>query len=342
VTTTSNSTAPISRTLRRVGLWGAPGSGKTTFLAALNIAITRSAQDLLIFGIDDESTEFLSENTSMLTKDRLFPPATEANRPLSWAMHVPAERSVKKRFGRTISEPYHIQLNIDLLDAPGRSYASVRTAGGSQSSAALGFDDDDDDASASPEEELVEHLAACDGIVFLFDPTREKTKGDAYDYFQGTLARIAQRRLTQNRERTVKLPQYLAVCMTKLDDPDVYRHVKRGGYRTFDEDDPFMFPRVHEDSAYHFFAELCRDSDVGNADLVQGAIGHFFMPDRVKYFVTSAIGFYLGNASRFREQDYKNTVEESAGSPRIRGAIYPINVVEPLLWIAQCLATTAG
>ena len=56
-----------------VGLWGAPGSGKTTFLAALYIAVARSSQDMNIFGADDKSTEFMVESNRMLTKEHRFP-----------------------------------------------------------------------------------------------------------------------------------------------------------------------------------------------------------------------------------------------------------------------------
>jgi energy-coupling factor transporter ATP-binding protein EcfA2 len=341
VTTTSGPGPLTSRSIRRIGLWGAPGSGKTTFLAALNVAVTRSKQDLLIYGSDDEATDFLAENTSMLTTQRRFPPATEQLRPLSWAMHLPVQRASRTRLGRRSMETGTLQLNIDLLDAPGgtfRSVPSASTAGGGDN---LLFDEEDGEAPGAPEEELIDHLAGCDGIVFLFDPIRERTNGDAYEYFQGTLLRIAQRRLSQGGEVRPKLPQYLAVCITKLDDPDVYRQAKRKGYRSFDENDPYLFPRVSDDSAEQFFAELCRGTDVGNADLVSGAIRQFFMPDRVKYFITSAIGFYVGSATRFREQDYQNAVPDSDGVVRIRGPIFPINVVEPLLWLGRSL-TSAG
>ena len=46
-----------------IGLWGAPACGKTTFLAALYTAVSRSSQDLNIFGVDDMSTEFMVEST---------------------------------------------------------------------------------------------------------------------------------------------------------------------------------------------------------------------------------------------------------------------------------------
>jgi len=328
--------------MRRIGLWGAPGSGKTTFLAALNVAVIQSREDLLIYGSDDEATDFLAENTSMLTTQRMFPPATQTLRPLSWALHLPVQRTTKKKFGRQSTETVTLQFNIDLVDAPGATFRSVPSAAAGGAGAALLFDDEESDAPSAPEEEIIDHLAGCDGIVFLFDPIRERSAGDAYEYFQGTLLRIAQRRLGQGATVSPKLPQYLAVCVTKLDAPEVYRRAKMRGYKTFDQNDPYLFPRVGDEKAEQFFAELCTGTDVGNANLVMGAIGKFFMPTRVKYFITSAIGFYLGSATRFREHDYQNALPDRDGVTRIRGQIHPINVVEPLLWLGQCLSSLDG
>jgi hypothetical protein len=343
VTTNTQPAPPATRVLRRIGLWGAPRSGKTTYLAALNVAVTRSERELLIFGTDDEATAFLADSTDMLTRERRFPDATQALRPLSWAMQMPTQREQPRRFGRLskpVMETVPVQLNLDLLDAPGGSFASVQGQGGDTPDRSALFDEDDEDASVpdDPDAELIEHLASCDGIVFLFDPIREQQKGDAYQYFQGTLLRIAQRRLGQGGPVNARLPQYVAVCITKFDDPTVYRRAKMGGYRSFDENDPSLFPRVHDDSAAAFFAELCRVSDLGDADLVSGAIRQYFMPERVRYFITSAIGFYVApGSSRFQEQDYQNAVPDSTGEMRIRGAVRPINVVEPLLWLGQRL-----
>jgi len=341
VTTTSDTTPPVNRSLRRIGLWGAPQSGKTTFLAALNVAVTQSTTDLVIFGIDDDATQFLAENTSMLVRRRRFPEATQVSRPLAWALNMPTQRMVPGRFGRfsrQVSQPTTLQFNVDLIDAPGDFYAATPNAGGR---AEVDADDLFGAEAAMPEEpqEVIEHLADCDGIVYLFDPIREFAEGDAYDYFQGTLLRVAQRRLG-TQSAGAKLPQHLAVCVTKLDSPAVYRRARRGGFLTFADDDPYLFPRVREDRAAEFFAEICQSALGGTADLVPGAIKKFFAPDRVKYFATSAIGFHLRpGASRFIESDYQNAVEGADGT-RIRGRIRPVNVVEPLVWLGERLAAT--
>lgn len=346
--TTTNGRPPAARTLGRVGLWGAPTSGKTTFLAALNVAVNRSrARELMIYGVDDASTDFLVANTERLTKEREFPAATEAGQQLSWVMHMETEVPVRGRFGRQSMTTVPLELNIDLLDEPGRVFAdtgagaAVATAGGG--GAALGFDDDDDDVASgvasSSEDSVMDQLASCDGLLLLFDPTREWKSGDAFNYFQGTLLRIAQRRLPDRTTPGGRLPQYVAVCATKFDDPDVYRRAKNNGYRSFSADDEYMFPKVPDELAEQFFVDLVRASERGNADLVPNALRRYFQPDRVRFFVTSAIGFYLSRrATRFQEQDFVNTVPRPGGDPQIRGAIHPINVVEPLMWLGKSLA----
>lgn len=357
VTTTSNRTpapGPV-RSLGRVGLWGAPGSGKTTFLAALNIAVNRARnQDLMIFGVDDGSTDFLVQNTAMLTQERRFPPATQLQQQMSWVLQLETEVPVRRRFGRQTMTPVPLELNIDLLDAPGRQFESVpgleADGGGmpTRSGSALGFNEEDDDddggdgdaaGTVAAEDSLMDSLASCDALLLLFDPIREWQRGDAYNYFQGTLLRIAQRRMADRTQPGTKLPHYVAVCVTKFDEPDVYRRARINGYRSFSTDDPAMFPKVRDEDAERFFAELCREGSRGDADLVPNALRRYFQPERVRFFVTSAIGFYLGRkSSRFQEQDFQNAVIEPDSRPRIRGSIHPINVVEPLVWLGQSLA----
>ena len=159
--------------------------------------------------------------------------------------------------------PVPLELNIDLLDAPGRQFNSVPRPdrGGrraaAESGGALGFDDDDADedggdggdgaGSVGTEDSLMDSMAGCDGLLLLFDPIREWQRGDAYNYFQGTLLRIAQRRMAGGTRPGSKLPHYVAVCVTKFDEPDVYRRARINGYRSFATDDPAMFPRVREE-----------------------------------------------------------------------------------------------
>jgi hypothetical protein len=338
------------RSLGRVGLWGAPGSGKTTFLAALNIAVSQSPlEDLMIYGVDDTSTEFLVNNTAQLTSDRRFPEATIlSGNQYSWVLRM-ATQVPEKKFMKTKMTTVPLELNLDLLDEPGRVFGDTPDLGTGTASrpsgANLGFDDDDpaeafgaDYGTPGSEDDVMDQLASTDGLLLLFDPTREWRDGDAYNYFQGTLLRIAQRRMAGGGPGG-RLPQYVAVCVTKFDHPDVYRRAKTRGYRSFSMDDPALFPRVADELAEKFFAELVREGKKGNAELIGSTLRKFFFPDRVKFFVTSAIGFYKNpRSARFQESDFMNMVPQESGAPLIRGPIHPINVVEPLIWLGQNLS----
>jgi hypothetical protein len=333
----SDSPGPV-RALRRIGLWGAPSSGKSTFLAALNVATMRSEQDLMMFGVDEDSTEFLVNNTHMLTRERKFPPASQSLVSLSWAIHMQTEVVVPARFGKTSRRQVPLQLNIDVLDAPGVTFGDTRGTASAAGASRLGLHSDEMSTSVAPEEQVIDHLSGADGLLLLFDPMREQATGDAFNYFQGTLLRIAQRRLSSARAAGQRLPQYVAVCVTKFDDPAVYRLARRTGYVSIGGDD-HMFPRVQDGDAEEFFGDLCRQPGPGNADLVSLGLRRFFRPDRIRYFISSSIGFYLDSKiGRFRDQDFWNVVPGSDGKSEIRGPIHPINLVEPLLWLGQSLA----
>ncbi|MCO6005405.1 hypothetical protein NE236_10460 [Actinoallomurus purpureus] len=330
------------RVMRRIGLWGAPGSGKTSFLAALNVAVAQSRQDWALVGVNDDSVAFLTESTSTLTDQRRFPKATESMDELSWVMMSESEVRTGGRWRKEIVK-VPLQFHVDLLDAPGDNFKSVaKSDDDAVTLKDLGFDEDESgEESQSDTERLIDSLAVCDGIVYLYDPVREKEKGDAYKYFQGTLAQIARRALQDRRFDGNRLPHHLAVCITKFDEPRVYETANRRGYLTVDVDDDHMFPRVHEDSAEELFEDLCKVSPTGSAALVRKSIKRYFHDSRVRYFASSSVGFYLGKSVRFRAADYQNVVPDGNGGHKIRGAIHPINVLEPLLWLGQQLTGPA-
>jgi hypothetical protein len=347
MTTTMNGGPMSRRSMGRIGLWGPPGSGKTTYLAALNIAVLQSRdKPIRLYGSDDASTVFLKESTARLTRDRTFPDATTAGQQLSWVLSMDQEIQVpNKLFGKKAVNTT-VDINLDLLDEPGARFsdrpAEAADGGGASAGDARLFgddDDDDDDFASDPSQEVMDQLSGCNGLVLLFDPTREWKEGDMFNYFQGTLLEIAQRRMQGRTESNGRLPHYVAVCVTKFDHPDVYRRAKRGGYRTFSPHDPYLFPRVPNEFAEEFFVSLVKEADRGNAELVPNALRQFFLPDRIQYFVTSAIGFHLSKrAARFQEQDSMNLAPKAGGGHQIRGPIHPINVVEPLLWLGEHLS----
>ena len=109
------------------------------------------------------------------------------------------------------------------------------------------------------------------------------------------------------------LPHHVAVCVTKFDEPRVLATARRMGVVTTDPEDPYGFPRVRDGDARRVFAKLCN----GDGEMVLNTMDRTFRRDRVRYFVTSAIGF-----------------------PADPGPVNPINVAEPVLWLAEQIAKT--
>ena len=98
-----------------------------------------------------------------------------------------------------------------------------------------------------------------------------------------------------------------------------------------------MFPRVHPATAEEFLIYLSQSCN-GSAELMLGAIRRYFRPERVRYFITSAVGFYLDSNGRFDKEDFQNVIWDNDGATRIRNGIHPINVIEPVLWLSEHLA----
>ena len=326
MTTPTEVPATTARGLRRVGLWGATASGKSTFLSALFIAATRSPEDLRVRGNNDESTDFLIRNTHSLNTQHQFPPPTEAQEQLSWTLQMSVPNQARGRFRRQGPPMVPFDFRIDLQDAPGGAYAAIPEAAPSRL-------DLPDGANEIPG--VASYLASCQGLLLLIDPIRERDRGDAHEFFHGTLLRIAQRVEVPPGQR---LPHYIAVCVTKFDDPSVFRFARDNEFLSYSEYDPLMFPRVHNDEAERFMRELLAGSPISDVNLVHGALRQYFYPERIRYFVTSAIGFHVGSSGEFREDDYWNVVPVDDGRFQIRGQLHPINVAEPLLWLGERVA----
>jgi len=348
----------------RIGLWSVQTSGKTTMLAALQTAIDHRQTDgdnWIIYGADRDSSDFLGEQIHTLAHRR-FPVATPNQaRPLTFSLQKSRHESWAVRAVRRSARGHRFDLTV--LDVPGQYYgtdprlAALPEDGqpqperhadlfGDRGEELDLFGDRPDEvgsrlftgslglASGDHVDQLVDHLARADGIVLLFDPVRELDQDgegrDAYLYLRSMLERISGRAAQLGRMRDGKLPHFLAICITKLDDPIVFDRALKGGFLDV-ADDPAATPTVTGDDARDFFEELCTGREGGDGPVLGAIEGHFH-PRRTRYFATSSIGFHVGPGGVFRIQDYRNVTE--AGD-RIRGPIRPINVIEPFLWLEK-------
>lgn len=304
-------------------MWGAPGSGKTTLLAALSIALVRQDhRSWRLTGIDPPSTEALIRLTTELA-NRRFPLATSALEQYAWLLERPSAGQPPRRllpWGRRREQIPSVRL--DLVDASGELYSLA----GRQN--------------LDTESNLLTSLENSRGIVYVFDPVRESGQGDVFEHTIGVLNRLADRMSGSAELVDGRLPHYVAVCVTKFDHPKVLETASRLDLIIADPADRHGFPQIADEDAEDLFTELTEAVST-TAAMVPRALRSFFHPDRLKFFVTSSIGFYLsGPAASYDPDDYQNEIpgESEPRGARVRGAVYPINVVEPVLWLAGRLA----
>jgi hypothetical protein len=333
---------------RNIGLWGAPGSGKTTFLGALYSAVLESPLDLRLFGVDDESTDFITAMTDLLV-GRRFPPATQAVRSFAWTLSMTSQDWVPRTINRgwrteTVWDAQRTgqQVTIEMRDAPGRVYGASESAPpptGQERQSRVVLPDTgpvpvvpQPGPVQPPDDDVIDHLSGCSGMILLVNPIKEREDGSAFRYFQATLAKVAQRELAK-LEPGSRLPHSIAVCMTMFDDPEVFSFSQRGGYLVPAQIGE-TFPRISNDRAEEFLMSFCGASNESNIDRFCKAIKRFFYEQRVRFYVSSSIGFYIDRArGAFDKGDYQNTVQQPDGRILIRGRVTPINVLEPMLWL---------
>ena len=300
---------------RRVTVWGAPSTGKTTFLAALNVALDRQNEPWRVIGTDEAAAQALARFERAIVKDRVFPEATQAPELYRWELIGTVQRRVPRRWlGHKICEET-VAIPLELLDAPG---GSADPASGEARSRAL-----------------FENIEQSRGIAFFFDPVRELESGDAFEHMNSVIHMVSQR--MRHRSKLMadgRLPHYVAVCVTKFDELRMMETARR--FRMIDYDERGV-PRVPDSEAREFLVRLCAQFPTRDPELILTKLERAFHPDRVKYFVTSAIGFYVNpRTGRCDPEDFQNHLPAQAGRPpQIRGDVFPINVAEPILWLAQ-------
>ena len=301
----------------KIAVWGPPQSGKTTLLAALSIALNRKATGWNMLGADHASEQALIDLTARLSSKRAFPPQTAGIDQFRWTLNgwVPGAR---KLLFRTRKYRAPVRLRLELTDTAG---------------SLLHYDN----LGSSPRQDFIGTLIRSRGIIYIFDPTRERDHGDAFEATFGPLVQLADQGTTG-----IRLPHYVAVCITKFDDMRVYRTAEELNLITADPADPHGFPHVDDKDAREFFWRLCDISMSGDAEMAFNALEQYFWPGRIRYFVTSAIGFYIEpGRGRFDPDDYQNYLTDEQGG-RIRGSVNPINVAEPLLWLGDKISTLEG
>lgn len=298
-------------------LWGAPASGKTTFLCTLNIAFQRLTSGWSLTAANDFCEDMLVNTAAGLLGDGAFPTATVLPDVYPWTLQGQVAGPARWRFRRDY-RPEQAQIRLEVIDWAGETTNRPGRV------------------ADSGKDRLIGQLLKSSGIFYLFDPVRELQHEDAYERITGVCAQLA--RLYGSHVGDGGLPHFVAVCVTKFDAPEILKMAREMDLLTVDPNDPHRFPRVHDDDARTFFRHLCEVSAGRNGDMVITALERYFRPGRVKYFVTSAVGFYTDPRSRIFDPDDPQNVIPKPGQAhelQVRGSVRPINIAEPVLWLVQ-------
>jgi hypothetical protein len=308
-----------SRSAPSIAMLGATGSGKSTFLGALQIAFTRQARDWRLWWRDEASREALVGMNRALISEGKFPLPTTGIDTFDWILRREVERTERTGWLRTQTVSKSVEVTLKLADPSGEITGS-------------------DQIGLAPREQLVEHLARSQGILYMFDPIREFKDGDAYDKTYSLLMDMIAA-VASDPGFDGRLPHQLAVCVTKLDEPRVFKTAEELGMLMWDEDHPLGFPQVHDTHARDLLDRLCEISRNGTADVVPQLFEQYFHPSRIRYYVTSAVGFMVNKRTRrFDIRDTENVYRMESGRSLVRGPVHPINVVEPVRWLVDASA----
>ncbi|MFI1167556.1 hypothetical protein ACH4UM_29135 [Streptomyces sp. NPDC020801] len=312
-----------------VTLWGGMGSGKSTLLAALS----RAVQDPLygkwsIWPEDHASQKFLGDLARILYRDRKFPNATlTEQRPVRFTLAgdltgTRFSRAGRKRWRRGTERTRDLtEFKVTVRDLPGEAFDLH-----SQTGAALGG-------------KLIKDLGASRAMVYVVDPVREwQVNGDDgpvakdarqnADFFTDVLGGVATEINMHDAREGNFLPHSIAVCLAKFDDDRVFRFAcEQGNVR--------LNPRTGQPEvmdAKRLFDGLCQAFPHGSLREIQQQIELFFAPERVGYFVCSAVGFWVDPERGFDfENPYLlNPVEDAV---RFVAPPRPVNILEPFLFL---------
>ncbi|GAB3841935.1 hypothetical protein [Dactylosporangium cerinum] len=212
----------------RIMIVGAPGAGKTTFLVSLSLAAmshgtTGTPWTLYRSDVDDAAATTLRLATDRLAHGR-FPARTPTD-PLRFRLvGEVGERTTQKGWAGTRTPRRQVSCIVEVFDG------LLPRAGA--------------DPGAAPVDPIAQ-LAATDGVVYLIDPTTELTagpgQGSGFEYGNALLQALTSELYRQGRLDHGRLPQHVAVCLTKLDDPLVFEPLVAAGLvRLSDSRGPYV------------------------------------------------------------------------------------------------------
>ncbi|MFI1381653.1 hypothetical protein [Embleya sp. NPDC020886] len=297
---------------KRIALWGAPGSGRTTFLAMIEEAAKESCRRV----------EQGPDSGHHAPGWRALP-------------HSPGTLAFQERARAMLFEPYAFPTG---LPEPAeyrflfRRLPRVRLLRGLADSTRFVADVRELPILTDDNQQAVQDdLNTRTGLILLFDPTCED------EHWLENLGRLLRGAIAHQQDRAPDvdlLPLELAVCVSKIDAPKVFREARSGAWAKLDR-----HGRVRVRDPQAFFGWLCD----GRSTFGRAAVGlppllaQYF--DRIRYYATSSAGFRSPENQRIDPEACHNVIS-SLG--RLEGRPRPQGIIEPILAMRATRTTKEG
>ena len=311
----------------RIGIWGSPTSGRTTYLTMLaSIGWQRWRRDAewQVTPADQVTRKYLQTSGEMLAKKE-FPdsnlPSARAVNQLSFQLERKQQGTRRRRRG---SPKQVASITLELQDRGGGQWGPEYER---------------------ERESAKRYLAGSDVLLYFFDPTYDHSdegvsKFHSVDFFQAVEAHLGMVAVQDDTLYRGLLPQHIAVCIAKLDDQYVFDTATHYGCA---ETDPGTgLPWVPGRHARRLFEKICLDQHRSEAGFLLNRLQNSFHPDRISFHALSSIGFWVPEDGEFDPYDVCNVVEVprqaddiSSRQRRVRGPVRPVHILDPLISLVE-------
>ena len=185
----------------RIGIWGGVGAGKTIFLTRLFECLEKSSNYRI--AADEKAIDFIQQNKDILDNEK---------KPGSLPKETDPGMSELEIFRYTITSQsswsQNLTIVLEFIDASGEFYENPYS-----------------NATVSDGETtyqgIIEYLISCHGIIFLLDPLYKLKTEQAPTYrklLSDLFIEFRRRSRSRVNEAVTPLEQYMAFCVTKVDE----------------------------------------------------------------------------------------------------------------------------
>lgn len=274
-----------SQDLIKLGLWGGPRSGKTTYLTMLQDSIQRGGSYLKIIDMDSEARRFVQYNSRLIANGK-FPPATDPAqnyRPNMMTYRLMNSASLRR-----------IEIPLNFVDAPGEFYIQMANyeevdwqAEPVEEADREAEPVEEDDSSSISIRGYIDYLIQCDGLIFMLSPDAPRDGSESYRnllprLFQVLRARARRLEKYSKLDNQGRLKQFIAFCVSKADRAEVWENRDR----PIELAKEILGEAIESLPTYCYFDENYPDDPERN---------------RCKFFAISSIGRYQNSEGQWVE-----------------------------------------